>query len=73
MWSILEKNPQVQNYFIICAANSIRTAMDAGNFDTSWRYCLQGIPEFQSDPLIILLLQAEKEIRVLLKNRMFKF
>jgi hypothetical protein len=39
-----EKNPRVQIWFIICAANFIRIAIDTGNFDAPLLNCLQRIP-----------------------------
>ncbi len=41
-----KKNLQFQNCFIICAANSIRIAIDARNFDAPLLHCLHRIPKF---------------------------
>jgi hypothetical protein len=38
-----KKNPRVQIWFIICAANFIRIAIDAGNFDAPFLDCLHRI------------------------------
>jgi hypothetical protein len=39
-----EKNPRVQIWFIICAANFVRIAIDAGSFDAPLLNCLHCIP-----------------------------
>ncbi len=70
--SLNKKSQQFQNCSIICAANSIRIAIDAGNFDASLLHCLHHISSCQSNRLFILLERAEKEIWFLLKNFMFK-
>ena len=57
---------------MIHVANSVRIAIDAGNFDALLYHCLHRIPYCQSNRFIILLLQAEKEIRVFLKKCMFR-
>jgi hypothetical protein len=48
--------------FMIHAANSVRIAIDARNFDVSLLHCLHRIPQCQSNRLLILLERAEKEI-----------
>jgi hypothetical protein len=58
--------------FMIHAANSVCIAIDAGNFDAPLRHCLHRIPQCKINRLFVLLLQAEKEIRFLLKNCIFK-
>jgi hypothetical protein len=57
-----KKKPRVQIWFIICAANFVRIAIDAWNFDTPLLNCLHRIPSCQSNRLFILLERAEKEI-----------
>jgi hypothetical protein len=59
------KNPRIQKCFLIYAANSVRIAIYAGNFDALLRHFLHRIPECQSNRLLILQLQAE--IRFLIK------
>ncbi len=58
--------------FMIHAANSVRIAIDAGNFYASLCHCLHRIPWCQSNRLFILLERAETEIRFSMANGMFK-
>jgi hypothetical protein len=57
------KTPQFQNCLIICAANSIRIAINAGNFDASLHHCLHCIACCQSIRLLIWVQRVETEIR----------
>ncbi len=50
----------ISNCFIICAANFIRIAIDAGNFDAPLLHCLHRIPYCQSNRLFILLERERK-------------
>jgi hypothetical protein len=48
--------------FMIHAANSVRIAIDAENFDASLHHCLYRINYCQSNRLLILLERVETEI-----------
>ncbi len=58
--------------FMIHAANSVRIAMDAGNFNASLHHCLHRIAYCKSNSLLILLESVETEIRFRNANGMFK-
>ncbi len=57
---------------MIHAANSVRIAIDAKNFDASLRHCFHRIPYCQRNRLFILLERTETEIRFSIANGMFK-